>query len=519
MNDTFGELSNILVYYSHTQLNHFVAVYIPSTKYIATFTISEKKLSKLNNMVGIKFKKTLEEIGGTETVEYDQFKYKHFVEVEDAFTEVDKLIQEYKNMNKTAFMTVIHTSTSIEKIKSLGLTSLNGKVPFVYSEARAEENDFPALDWAYYATAEFCKRCASMDVWVQEKEFFSGFSGIPIGNTQPDSMMQMIDVLYSRALLSSQHILWYSDTSLPDLGGNEDSDFRRFFDQLDSNTEMSFPGFYRTHCIEIDVTLLCINVIIQSDHLFEVREFLKDTKMEDTQYEEEKLENKISSEVDSFECCTTSFLKLKQVVIQWLEDVRKGVKYADVLLSHTYRWLSSGEAKLYDPQLFSFVNNLMQKCFTELTKKIKVCGSEIIFTSFNKIIVDTKRNDTEQTQNYAEYMFDTIQAEPMFKYLNFEISKQWSILLFKDRFNYCGLKANSDGKVAGEFDLANYLPSNLENVFKATLGIFLTMNYKNIKENKNKIYKKKNETNEILDVQKGPRKPGYDDPFLGPYAA
>ena len=520
MNDSqsFGELSLILVYYSHTQLNHFVGIYIPSTKYIGAFTVSDKKLSKVNNMVGIKFKKTLEEINGADTVEYEKFDYKHFMQVENAFLEVDKVIKEYKNMNKTAFMTVIHTSTSMEKVKSLGLTSLSGKVPFVHSEARAEENIFPALDWAYFATAEFCKRCVSVDSWVQEKSFISAFSGIPIGNFQPDSMMQMIDVLYSRALISSQHVLWYSDTSLPDLGGNEDCDFRRFFDQLDSNTEMSFPGFYRTQCIEIDITLLCINVIIQSDHIYEIREFIKDSKMEDSKYEEEKLENKISDEIESLESCTTSFLKLKQVVTQWLEDVKKGVKYADVLLSHTYRWLSSGEAKLYDPQLFNFVNNLMQKCFTELTKKIKACGSELIFTSFNKIIIDTKRNDIEQALNYTEYMFETIQSEPMFKYLNFEISKQWAILLYKDRFNYIGLKANSDGKISGELDLANHLPPNLETVFKTTLGIFLTMNYKNILENKNKIFQKKDEISEILDIQKGPVKSGYDDPFLGPYA-
>jgi hypothetical protein len=59
--------------------------------------------------------------------------------------------------------------------------------------------------------------------------------------------MQIIDVLYSRALQKANHLLWYSDTTLPDLGGNEDTDFRRFFDLFDSNMEKSFPGFYRSY--------------------------------------------------------------------------------------------------------------------------------------------------------------------------------------------------------------------------------------------------------------------------------
>lgn len=79
-----------------------------------------------------------------------------------------------------------------------------------------------------------------------------------------------------------------------------------------------------------------------------------------------------------------------------MNDVKKSNNiFADVLMAHLYRWLSSGEAKLYDPLLFSYVNNLMQTTFTELLKRFKAHGATLIFTSFNKIIIETKKQNYE----------------------------------------------------------------------------------------------------------------------------
>jgi hypothetical protein len=46
------------------------------------------------------------------------------------------------------------------------------------------------------------------------------------GNLLPDGV---IDILYSRALNNSKHVLWYSDDGKPDLGGHENDDFRSYF--------------------------------------------------------------------------------------------------------------------------------------------------------------------------------------------------------------------------------------------------------------------------------------------------
>lgn len=51
----------------------------------------------------------------------------------------------------------------------------------------------------------------------------------------------------------NKHLLWYSDTGKPDLGGHEDSNFRMYFQDEIENPEISNKGFYRGYTVEIDI--------------------------------------------------------------------------------------------------------------------------------------------------------------------------------------------------------------------------------------------------------------------------
>lgn len=247
--EAFREITKILVYYSSTGNRHFVGMYIPSQKHLMAFAVTQgiAKSSKDLSNVELKFKMTLVSLGEESKVPYDSFEYKHEKELSDAFSKVDAKIKEFKNKHKQAFMVAVHSAASVERLISNGLSSLAGEVPYMTSNGNTEENKYPALDWIHFATTKFCYRCIGLEESYLEKLSFSRYAEIPIGNLHGDTAMQIIDVIYSRSLQKANHLLWYSDTILPDLGGNEDTDFRRFFDQFDSNMEKSFPGFYRTY--------------------------------------------------------------------------------------------------------------------------------------------------------------------------------------------------------------------------------------------------------------------------------
>ena len=68
-----------------------------------------------------------------------------------------------------------------------------------------------------------------MPIWLQNKINLARYSIIPVCNLVGDDNLFVIDALYSRSLTFHKHLLWYSDTSKPDLGGHEDRDFRIYF--------------------------------------------------------------------------------------------------------------------------------------------------------------------------------------------------------------------------------------------------------------------------------------------------
>ena len=82
-------------------------------------------------------------------------------------------------------------------------------------------------------------RFTEMPLWLKERINFSRYSLIPLCNLESDAPMFIIDSLYARNLTLNKHLLWYSDTSKPDLGGHEDRDFRIYYQEEIENPEIS----------------------------------------------------------------------------------------------------------------------------------------------------------------------------------------------------------------------------------------------------------------------------------------
>ena len=73
------------------------------------------------------------------------------------------------------------------------------------------------------------------------------------------------------------------------------------------------------------------------------------------------------ADLDEFVTCHAAFKELKSLLECWAKDAFRDDAYADELVSHLYRWLSSStQAKLFDPQLHRLVHKLMKKTFFQL---------------------------------------------------------------------------------------------------------------------------------------------------------
>jgi DNA polymerase epsilon subunit 1 len=83
-----------------------------------------------------------------------------------------------------------------------------------------------------------------------------------VGNLPVDAPCYIIDTLMARHMSMSKHLIWYSDTGKPDLGGHEDKNYRSYFNEEIENPDLNNKGFYRKYTVEIGLDLLAVNTIL-----------------------------------------------------------------------------------------------------------------------------------------------------------------------------------------------------------------------------------------------------------------
>jgi len=140
------------------------------------------------------------------------------------------------------------------------------------------------------------------------------------------------------------------------------------------NPELIRKGFYRGYTVEINISDMVINTILQSEYLKEFEEATM-TAQQSGVYETKGSKNKqmthegnftteFDTDLDEFVTCSQSFKKLKELVTSWFEDHLREDLSASYLLQNVYRWLSSAhQSKLHDPLLLRLVHKLMKKNF------------------------------------------------------------------------------------------------------------------------------------------------------------
>lgn len=86
---------------------------------------------------------------------------------------------------------------------------------------------------------------------------------IPVGNIPKDITMSGCDIFFARHLHKHNHVLWCSPTDRPDLGGKEADDNRIGIEVENLTTEINNPGAYSTSCVELDISSLAVDTIIE----------------------------------------------------------------------------------------------------------------------------------------------------------------------------------------------------------------------------------------------------------------
>jgi len=135
---------------------------------------------------------------------------------------------------------------------------------------------------------------------------------IPLCNLESDAQSFVIDTLFARNLFMSKHLVWYSDSSQPDLGGHEDQNFRLYNQDDIENPELNSQGFYRSYCVEINIQQLALNTVLMSDQMPEFENLFNQTISTNKNTKQDQnfaivAGHDFDADLDEFVSCATAF--------------------------------------------------------------------------------------------------------------------------------------------------------------------------------------------------------------------
>lgn len=211
------------------------------------------------------------------------------------------------------------------------------------------------------------------------------------------------------------------------------------------NPELVKPGAYTNACVEISVKDLAIDSVLQSALVYELEgaeggaslgfteashnldEYAKGTAHEAVILGDAVLPTQIFSIVKTM------------VKTWWSEGQRVDGAHARKLLDHFWRWCTSTSSALYDPALQKFVLGLMRKTFSQLLAEFRRLGSDVVYANFNKIILSTSKPSPSAAYAYCNYLISSLGSRDLFKFLQLDIIRYWSLFVQMDSANFAGV--------------------------------------------------------------------------------
>ena len=289
-------------------------------------------------------------------------------------------------------------------------------------------------------------------------------------NLACDDPRFLVDVAYARRLQRSNVVLWWSAKPILDHAGHEKDDIRGPLTDKVEMPKINNAGTYTSVCVDIEVRNLAINTILTSSLINEL-EGSNDSISFNPADGGHSAENGTLASTNAF--ANAPLLVLREMVKAWWAEACKGNALADVMVQHLVRWVESPASFLYDRSLHYYVQTMSKKAFQQLMTDFRRVGSQAVFASSNRLLLQTSKQDVGNAYAYSQYIIKSIQQKPLFHFLDLEVKDYWDVLVWYDPYNYGGKGASTidqhtDGtnlETIMHWQLSRFLPIPLQTSF------------------------------------------------------
>lgn len=163
-----------------------------------------------------------------------------------------------------------------------------------------------------------------------------------------------------------------------------------------------------------------------------------------------------------------AFEYVRKMVRLWVREFEERESYwANELLRHFHKWISSQTGALYDPLLTRLVHELMKKVFHLLARRLEQLGLQLVYANFNRLVVATNKHTLAEARSSVEFALKKCVQEnqKLFRYIGLTpCSSLYKALAFRDQFNFVGKLEN--GEFNYRVDMAELLAPGNAKYFK-----------------------------------------------------
>ncbi|KAI9141033.1 DNA polymerase-like protein epsilon [Paraphysoderma sedebokerense] len=450
LTDGLAPLHYLFLYHSQNEIRHVYALFSTVTRKATVVVVdpgNNLALPNLRNQYEERYQVRLSKEDLVNTVfEYPDtldFETKVFRNDDDAARYVSRLISDYHSERHGPTTIVIQTPRS-------SMTHIIRPIndfPHVYIASHRADSAFPALDWQRYASRRVLFNFFNLGSVLHERINLARYADVPFCNIENDPPLFLADLFFARKLVKSDYVLWYSNSDRPDLGGRQEDMNRYVLDDV-VNPEINTPGLYDTVCVDIDIIHLAVNTLVEANNINSIEGSIGFGFENVNRAIEDQLEGTVNSMIGggSGQVSIALFNILRNMVKGWVSTVLLSAQkdspisvYADMMVQHFYRWVTSHNSKLFDPCLYALVHTMMRKVFMQLVAEFKRLGSSIVYANFSRILIATTKNSLSTGKSYADSIVKSISDKPLFSIMTLDTTKYWSELAWMDTANWGGV--------------------------------------------------------------------------------
>jgi DNA polymerase epsilon subunit 1 len=353
-------------------------------------------------------------------------------------------------------------------------------LPILPLKSDESDKQLPPLGWQSFIAKRVVGHYLDLGSWISHLTELARYGDIPLCNLESNDPQFLIDVAYARRLQKERVILWWSAQPKPDHAGYEKDDVLGPLETVEMPS-INNPGTYSSVCIDLSIRHLAINTILSSSLINDLEG--SDSFSFNPAAPSFTAANDGSNVIYSDNAFATAGITvLREMVKAWWGQAAKGDYMADVMVQHLVRWVSSPGSFLYDRALHYYVQMMSKKALQQLMTDFKRVGSHIVFASPTRLLLQTTKAEVGNAYAYAQYILKTIQAKPLFNFLELDIKEYWDYLVWYDEYNYGGKgcekvveEENQTLENIMHWQLATFLPENLQSPFNDWIVEFVEL--------------------------------------------